>query len=144
MKMKRTKSLLPQTKKNQEIQNTITTLSTDSELLYKQIKEIFPEPSDEEISEDNRSEEMGDVAGPSTGPSNVAEPSAPSSKEEEDIMEDVQGYIYNKEERKVLLQRPNLCPGVAELIRIIFERKAQESAMVFTNIPIRRILDISK
>ena len=44
---------------------------------------------------------------------------------------------------QVYLRRPNFCPDASELIRIRFEKTAQERSKVFSNIPIRRILDIS-
>ena len=55
---------MSQSERNQEIQKTIATLSADPEMFYKQVKEMFPEPSDMEPTR-----EMGDVV----GPSNVAE-----------------------------------------------------------------------
>ena len=52
-------------------------------------------------------------------------------------------YLFAEEEKRVYLRHPNLCPGVSELIRIRFENTAQNRFKVFSNIPIRRILDVS-
>ena len=52
-------------------------------------------------------------------------------------------YLFGEEKRQVYLQRPNLCPEVSDHIRIRFERTAQNCSRVFTNIPIRRVLDVS-
>ena len=44
---------------------------------------------------------------------------------------------------QVYLRRPKLYHEALDLIRIRFEKTAQERSKVFSNIPIRRILDIS-
>ena len=58
-------------------------------------------------------------------------------------MEDVHAYIYSEVERDMILQRQNLYPETIDHIRMRFERTTQEPSRVFTNVPIRRILDIS-
>ena len=58
-------------------------------------------------------------------------------------MEIIHSYIYSEEKRTMHFQRPNLCLESSDIIRISFEMTAQEPAKVFSNVPIRRILDIT-
>ena len=53
--------------------------------------------------------------------------------EEEDAPEFTHAYLYKEEERQVYLRRLNLCPEASDLIRVTFERTAQECSTLFTN-----------
>jgi len=147
--MKIVNTFLSQSERNQEIQKNIATLSTNLEIFFKKIKEMLPEPSKVEATEEmevgslNVAEESSTEKG--KGIANVAEAGIQTQElsEEEDFPEINHAYLFTEEERQVYLRRPNLCPEASELIRIRFERTAQERSKVFSNIPIRRILDIS-
>ena len=72
-----------------------------------------------------------------------ADTQSPELFEEEDAPKIIHAHLYSEEEMQVCLQRPNLCPDASDMIRVRFERTAQEPSKVFTKILIRRILDLN-
>ena len=142
-KTKTVNALLSHSERNQEIQKNIATLSTNPETFFKQIKEMFPESSTMEVDPSDVAEGSGVDKGKGVAEATEDVIQTPVLSEEEDVPEVTHAYLFAEEDNRVYLRRPNLCPDVSELIRIRFERTAQERSRVFSNIPIRRILDIS-
>ena len=118
-------------------------MSTNPETFFNQIKEMLPEPSTMEVDPSSAAEGSGVDKGKGIAEATEDVIQAPVLSEVEDIPEVSHSYLFAEEEKRVYLRRPNLCPGVSELIRIRFENTAQNRFKVFSNIPIRRILDVS-
>ena len=104
---------------------------------------MFPKPSAMEV--DPLSVAEGSSVEKDKGIAEATEAviQAPELSEEEDIPEVNHAYVFAEEEKRVYIRRPNLCPDISKLIRIRFERTTQDRSRVFSNIPIRRVLEIS-
>ena len=78
-------TLLSQSERNQEIQKNIATLSTNHEIFFKQIKEMFSEPSVMEVDPSSVAEGSGVEKGKGVIEATQAVIQTPELSEEEDI-----------------------------------------------------------
>ena len=88
-------------------------------------------------------ESSGAVKGKGIAEASMTEVQASKPYEKEEAPELIHAYLCSEEERHMYLHRPNLCPEASEMIIIRFEKTAQDRSRVFSNVPIRRILDVS-